>query len=62
MVEDKNEEGQLHIAESRIGTLDLSLLYLKKRDQDPLVKAVLSSIAKAWGVAAERCMDPVGSG
>lgn len=42
------EQGQLHIFGSRIGTLDLSLLHLKKRDQDPLVKAVLSSIAKAW--------------
>lgn len=42
------EKGQLYIVGSRIGSLDLSLIYLKKRAQDPLVKAVLNSIAKAW--------------
>jgi len=42
------EKGQLYIIGSRIGTLDLSLIYLEKRAHDPLVKAVLSSIAKAW--------------
>lgn len=46
--ESSAEKGQLHIIGSRIGTLDLWLLYLKKRLQDPLVKAILSSIAKAW--------------
>ena len=44
------ETGQLYIAGSRIGTLDLSLIYLRKRAQDPLVKAILRSIAKAWQV------------
>ena len=42
------EKGQLYIVGSRVGTLDLSLIYLEKRAQDPLVKAVLSCIAKAW--------------
>ncbi len=42
------EKGQLYIVGSRVGTLDLSVIYLKKRTQDPLVKAVLNCIAKAW--------------
>ncbi len=41
-------QGQLYIVGSRIGTLDLSLIYLKERSQDPLVKAILSCVAKAW--------------
>lgn len=40
--------GQLYIVGSSIATLDLSLLYLKKRAQDPLVNAILCSIANAW--------------
>ena len=40
--------GQVYIIGSPIATLDLSLLYLKNRVQDPLVKAILGSIAKAW--------------
>lgn len=43
-------KGKLYIVGSRIATLDLWLLYLKRRAQDPLVKAVLGSIAKAWQV------------
>lgn len=41
-------KGQLYIIGSRIGSLDLSLIYLKKRAQDPFVKAILSCVAKAW--------------
>ncbi len=40
--------GQLYVIGSSIASLDLSLLYLKKRERDPLVKAILDSIAKAW--------------
>ena len=44
-------KGQLYIVGSRIGNLNLSLIYLKKRAQDPFVKAILSSIAKAWQIS-----------
>ncbi|MGD9187858.1 MAG: LysR family transcriptional regulator [Desulfobacteraceae bacterium] len=40
--------GQLCIASPPIASLDLSLLYLKKRARDPLVTAILSAIAAAW--------------
>lgn len=42
--------GQLCIAGPPIASLDLSLLYLKKRAHDPLVKAILSGIAAAWQI------------
>jgi DNA-binding transcriptional LysR family regulator len=42
--------GQLCIASPPIASLDLSLLYLKKRARDPLVKAILSGIAAAWQI------------
>ena len=41
-------KGQLYIVGTRIGRLDLSLIYLKRRAQDPFVKATLSSVSKAW--------------
>ena len=40
--------GQLCIAGPPIADLDLSLLYLKRRARDPLVKAILNAIASAW--------------
>lgn len=42
--------GQICIAGSPISGLDLSLLYLKKRAEDPLVKAILEGIARAWQI------------
>lgn len=44
--------GQIFIAGPPIASLDLSVLYLKKRANDPLVKAILDSIASAWQVEA----------
>lgn len=42
--------GQLCIVGPPIADLDLSLLYLKRRARDPLVKAILNAIASAWQV------------
>ncbi len=42
--------GQLCIAGPPIASLDLSLLYLKKRAHDPFVQAILSGIAAAWQI------------
>jgi hypothetical protein len=33
-----------------IDTVNLSLIYQKEREKDPLVQAVVESIKKVWGV------------
>lgn len=41
--------GKLFIVKDNVGTIDLSLIYLRKRAEDPLIKAVLQAVQKVWG-------------
>ncbi len=47
-VEEAVEAGEVYVIGPSIASMDLYLLYMKKRMHDPLVKAIVGSIAKAW--------------
>jgi DNA-binding transcriptional LysR family regulator len=43
----------IFIVEDKAGHLDLSFIYLKKRDEDPLIKAILRVIRSLWGLSEQ---------
>lgn len=47
-------EGKVFIVKDKVGTIDLSLIYLRKRADDPLIKAVLQAVQTVWGALDER--------
>lgn len=51
-------DGKLFIVKENVGTIDLSLIYLRKRVDDPLIKAVLQAIQTVWGDFDERLAAP----
>lgn len=43
--------GKLFVVRDNVGTVDLSLIYLRKRAEDPLIKAIRRTIRTVWGIA-----------
>ncbi len=46
---DAAAEGKLFIVKDNVGTIDLSFTYLRRRADDPLIKATLKAIQTVWG-------------
>jgi hypothetical protein len=43
----------IFIVQDKAGSVDLSFIYLKKRAEDPLIRAVLRVIQSLWGIAEQ---------
>lgn len=50
-------EGKLFIVKENVGTVDLSLIYLRRRHDDPLIKAISQAIHTVWNLEATPVLD-----
>ena len=46
-------DGKIFVVRDNVGTVDLSLIYLRKRSEDPLIKAIWRIIRTVWGIAGK---------
>jgi DNA-binding transcriptional LysR family regulator len=43
----------LFMVQDKVGSVDLSFIYLKKRAEDPVIRAILRAIQSLWGIAEQ---------
>lgn len=43
----------VHIVQDKAGSVDLSFIYLKKRAEDPVIRAILRVIQSLWGITEQ---------
>ena len=49
----KETKDNFFIVQDKAGSVDLSFIYLKKRAEDPVIRAILRVIQSLWGIAEQ---------